>query len=63
MLVFYGCSAFFSQLKFIVDDASKQPAGPGLGSLTSENRTVWTKVSYSLAIVRKKQVILKIFGN
>ena len=44
MFVFYGCSVLFSQLKFIVDDASKQPAGPGLGSLTAENRTVWAKV-------------------
>ena len=34
----------FSQLRSIVDDATRKPFGPGVGSLTSENRDTWAKV-------------------
>ena len=37
--------SLYRQFQYILDDASKKPLGPGLGSLTSENRTVWAEVS------------------
>ncbi|XP_028393021.1 peroxisomal carnitine O-octanoyltransferase-like [Dendronephthya gigantea] len=43
-----------AQLRHIVDDASQKPVGPGLGSLTAENRETWTKERQHLVLSNPK---------
>ncbi|CAB4026922.1 peroxisomal carnitine O-octanoyltransferase-like, partial [Paramuricea clavata] len=38
-----GIPEIKAQLRSIVDDAAQKPFGPGVGSLTSENRDTWAK--------------------